>query len=314
MYTNETNLPLSLSMFMVHSDYDHINEPNYISATSLLNSIKSIVLSSRVESSSSDVSGLQASAVGTASHDRLEKAFTNGNHIINMQKLGYPQKLIDKVVINPDKVEEGQFPIYLEKRSIKPLNGFRIGGKFDLVMEGAVRDLKTTKVFTWMKQDFDNYVLQGSIYRWLNPDIITENHMHIDFIFTDWKAHEVQSKEGYPPQSALEKRFNLMSMAETEQWIASKVSNIEKYMQAEEVDIPRCTDKELWKAPNRYAYYKKPDAKRATKVFDTSAEASLRLSQDGNVGRVETRHSEAKKCNYCNANTVCKQLKEMLLK
>jgi len=308
--SNNSNMSLPLSIFMVHSDYDLIKGDDYISATSLLKPIKSTILGGRIKGSAMDTLDLVASAVGTASHDRLEKAFLNGNHVTNMKKLGYPEEVIKNVLINPKEVEPGDFPIYLEKRSVKTLNGWRIGGKFDFVMEGIVRDLKTTKVFKWMKGDFEDYILQGSIYRWLNPDIITEDYMYIDFIFTDWKAFEYESKEGYPRYPAISKAMDLLSIEETEAWLSGRLALLESYADAEQGDIPNCTQHELWMDSPRYAYYKNPDGKRATKVFKDFREANDRLLKDGSVGKVETRLGKPKRCDYCSAKPICSQCQE----
>ena len=55
------------------------------------------------------------------------------------------------------------------------------------VAEGKVQDFKSTSVYTYLNQtNKDKYILQGSIYRWLNEDTITRDTMDIHFIFTDW--------------------------------------------------------------------------------------------------------------------------------
>ena len=312
MITNNTNLGLPLQLFMVHSDYDHINEPKYISATSLLSPVRATVLKSRIKSVDLDLLDLQAAAIGTASHDRLEKAFSNGNYILNMKKLGYPQNVIDSIVINPVEVKDGQTPIYLEKRSIMPLNGFKIGGKFDFVGEGIVRDLKTTKIFKWLKGDFDDYIKQGSIYRWLNQDIITEDYMYIDFMFTDWKAFEAQANPKYPQASAISKKLPLMSIEDTKQFIIGKTNQINQQMALPDAELIRCADSELWMDAPKFAYYKNPTAKRSTKNYDNSAEAHARLMNDGGVGRVEERKSEPKRCNWC-VKDHCSQAQQYIL-
>jgi len=312
--SNNSNMSLPLSIFMVHNDYDLIKGADYISATSLLKPIKSTILGGRIKGSAMDTLDMVASAVGTASHDRLEKAFLNGNHVTNMKKLGYPEEVIKNVLINPKGVEPGDFPIYLERRSIKPLNGWRIGGKFDFVAEGIVRDLKTTKVFKWMKGDFEEYILQGSIYRWLNQDIITEDYMYIDFIFTDWKAYEYESKEGYPKYPAISKAMDLMTVEETEAWLSTRLSLLETYADAEQGDIPNCTQYELWQSDPVYKYFKNPKGKRATKNFKDFAEANQRLLNDGAVGIVKTVLGEPKRCGYCSANPICEQYASMVKK
>lgn len=313
MVSNDSKMSLPLQLFMIHSDYDQIPGDNYISATALLKPIKSTILSRRVEGSSMDLLDLVAAAVGTASHDRLEKSFLKNNYIKNMHKLGIPQNVINRVRINPEKVDENDIPIYLEKRTVKKLGKWKIGGKFDFVAEGTVRDLKTTKVFSWMKGDFNDYIMQGSIYRWLNPDIITEDIMYIDFIFTDWKAHEQETKAGYPQYAAQSKPFNMMSYDATEVWLRKQLTKLEYYWDKEQSELPKCNRSELWQNPEKYAYYKNPLGKRATKVFESLADANIRLNKDGNVGKIDTRRSTPKRCNYCSAKPICHQAQDFIL-
>ena len=46
---------------------------------------------------------------GTAYHDSIEGSWLNQNYVKSMQKLGYPQKVIDKIVVNPEgEVEPDQ--------------------------------------------------------------------------------------------------------------------------------------------------------------------------------------------------------------
>ena len=308
MITNKTNLSLPLQMFLIHDDYDLVKRKKYISATGLLKPIKATVLAMQSTiAHDNDVLDFLASRVGTASHDRLEKAFLNGNHVTNMRKLGYTEDVINHIKINPAEVNESDIPIYLEKRTIKQLHKWFIGGKFDVVMEHTVRDLKTTKVFTWIKNNFEDYQIQGSIYRWLNQDLIKNDTMFIDFIFTDWKAYEAEAKDTYPQYPALSKALPLMSVEETEAWINNKLHAIESLIDADQSLLPDCTDKELWQDPTKYAYFKNPTGKRATKVFDTADLANIKLMSDGSVGKIEVRPGKPKRCNYCSVKESCHQ-------
>jgi len=311
--TNNFNLALPLQLFMVHSDYDHIDKENYISATGLIKPIKAIVLNLQGNvTGSNDVLDSLASSVGTASHDRLEKAFLNGNHIINMRKLGYDEDTISRIKINPTEVQETDIPIYLEKRTIKKLGKYLIGGKFDICLEGTVRDLKTTKVFSYTKHDFSAYKLQMSIYKWLNPDIIKKPYGYIDFIFTDWKAFETE-KKGYPQTPALSERITLFTSEEVETWLSNKLNQIESLRNATQDMLPKCTHEELWQEANKWAFYAKPDSKRATKVSEDEAEINQLFISKGSKGRVEHRQGKIKRCNYCVGPDNCKQAQEYVV-
>lgn len=132
------------------------------------------------------------SRIGSAIHDAIERAWTT-NHVEALSLLGYPNKVIERIRINPDPkhVTEDIIPVYLEQRANKQVGKYIISGKFDFVGDGRVEDFKSTSTFTAINNTNDEkYILQGSIYRWLNPQLITKDEMAIQFIFTDLTSRE----------------------------------------------------------------------------------------------------------------------------
>ena len=75
-YTNQSNLPISIAVFLAFRDYDSDPRPNSISVTTLLKSVRQIVLTSRLppEGKPTDIMGLVPSALGSAVHSRIEHA------------------------------------------------------------------------------------------------------------------------------------------------------------------------------------------------------------------------------------------------
>jgi len=167
-----------------------------------------------------------------------------------------------------------------------------------------------------MNDKTEKYRLQGSIYRWLNPDIITSDRMKINFTFTDWSKLRsmIEKHKGYPPHKMMSIALTLKSPQETELWVRSKLREIKAYIHKDEPDIPHCTQEELWQEATTYKYYKNPSSKaRATKNFDNFAEAQKRLIQDGSVGVVDIVRGKAKACLYCTAAPICSQAKQLVL-
>lgn len=333
-FTNNNKIGLSTAVFLVHDDYDYDPRPNAVSATGLLKSVRQAVLSQRAESKirEMDISQLVASSLGTAVHDAVEKAWSNGNHVHALRKLGYPQKVIDRILINPGYIEvKGKLvkdpaakplppkaiPVYMEIRSEKEVDGIIITGKFDFVGDGELEDHKTTGVFTYMKKSNDEkYRLQGSIYRWLNPEIITSDRMLINYTFTDWSKLRsiVEKNQGYPPFKMMSVPFTLMPMEEVEAWIQNKVTQLKTHLRKDESALPPCTPEELWQDPTVYKYYKNPKEKaRSTKNFDNFAEAQMRLVKDGSVGTIDIVQGKAKACLYCAAAPICSQAKQLVM-
>lgn len=351
--TNNTGIPLSMAVWLANDDYDHIDEPNYISATNLIRSPRQIVLSSRATPQNTDtldIVNLMSSKLGTAIHHSIETTWTNF-YREGLQKLGYPEKVIERIRINPvsDQAEhpnnaiikdarlllekqgysqeaidnilppiipvyaaqDNIIPVYMELRSFREIEGMNIGGKFDFVADGKLEDFKTTGVYTYMSGSNDwKYRLQGSIYRWLNPEIITNDHMSIQFLFTDWSGRDatIKKDKGYPPTKIFQHKIQLMSVSETELWVRNKIRLIKSLQNTPEDKLPLCEAHDLWQDAPTYKYYKNPAKKtRSTANFNTPAEAMIRLIEDGNVGVIEEVPGATKACLYCDAFQQCTQ-------
>jgi hypothetical protein len=315
-YTNLTNFPLSVAAWLVTDNYDYNADPNYLSATTLIRPLKSIILMRRVQmQQDTDISDLIASKLGTAVHDGIETSWTT-NYKRALEKLGYPKKVQEAVLINPDgPIPDGAVPIYIERRSAKKVGNFTIGGKFDFVMEGKLEDFKTTSTYSWITQsNKDSYILQGSIYRWLNQDIIASDRMSINYIFTDWTATKALQDKSYPQNRIIQQDYPLLSIAETERYIKNRLSAIEQYADADQKKIPDCTQKELWQKDPVFKYFKNPaKMQRSTKNYTTRADAEMRKSQEG-VGVVIEVPGEVKRCIYCSARPLCTQAEDLELK
>lgn len=312
--TNKNNIPLNLAVWLAHDTYDY--DAKTISATALLKPVRQIILAARARKAGlvdNDVSDFIASSLGTAIHDSIERAWLEGAHR-SLERLGYEPDYIKRFVINPpvsQKLPDEAIPVYMEQRLYKEFMGYKISGKFDLIMFSQLHDYKSTSVYSFMLGSKDNdYRTQGGIYRWLGPELITDPTMVIDFIFTDWSAARAKAEaaKGYPQQRVMAYELPLPSIEETENFVKNKLNQIEQYQDADESDIPWCTDEELWASAAVWKYYKNPqNTARATKNYDNPAEAYAHRAKDNNVGIVVEVPGQVKACNYCAAFPVCKQ-------
>lgn len=303
---NQYNVSVPLQVWGVDSTYSGSNEDRTISATSLLKSVKQIILSRRVtDESGFDIIDNFDAAIGTAIHAGIERAWVE-RYKENLKKLGYSDKTIDRFKINPDKVEEGDIPVYLEKRVEKEILGWTVTGQFDMVFNGQLIDFKTTGTYTYETKCKDNdYILQGSIYRWLSP-LITEDTIAINFIFKNWTESKVMDPK-YPKAKVLEYSLPLKSQMEVTTFILDKLQRLNKYYDAEEKDLPNCTDEELALKPSVFAYYSNSTATgRATKLFDNSTAAYSYLREKGK-GVVKERKGSPVTCKYCKGCQLCSQ-------
>lgn len=312
LYSNVGDVPLALAVFLASDYYDHNDDPNTISATTLLKPLRQIILPSRMPAGEGlpDLASMMNNRMGAAIHDGIEKAWTT-NHVRAMQALGYPARVINQIRINPkpEELTPDIIPIYLEQRLKRQLGRWTITGKFDFIGEGKVQDFKSTSVWTYKNQvNTGKYSQQGSIYRWLDSKLITQDSMDIHFIFTDWKAGMQKSDPQYPPKRFHRQTIPLLSEQETQQFIQRKLDLIEQHWGAAEKDLPECDDEELWRSEPVFKYYKNPDKTvRSTKNFPTMLEARMRFIEDGSVGLVKEVPGSVTACKYCPAFGVCTQ-------
>jgi Schitoviridae exonuclease len=310
-YLNQTGVPLSVAVYLAVDHYEYI--PNTISATALIKPVKQHILAKRVpkEMGGTDVLSFLKSRIGSAIHDGIEKAWTGEHYKKAMTALGYPNNVIERITVNPEHDPgPAEIPVYMEQRLFREFMGTTISGKFDFIAEGRLEDFKSTSTFTWVNNTkTEDYQLQGSIYRWLDRGKwITEDHMAIQFFFTDWKPGFAKADPKYPQRATEHQLIPLLSLNDTEDYIAGKLNQIEQLKGGAEADMPPCNDKELWRKEAVYKYYKDPNKrKRSTKNFDNVKEAHDRLVKDGSTGVVVEIPGAVVACKYCSAFPICAQ-------
>ena len=206
--------------------------------------------------------------------------------------------------------------MYLEQRGYLPIGDIVLTGQLDFSIDGAYRDVKSTSTFSYTSGSKDeDYILQGSMYRLIMPDMIWKDKMRIEFIFTDWQKFRAKQDPNYPQSRVAHKEFPLMSLEETRQWIMDKLDDIKKNARHAKAQdrLVRCTDKELWKSDDTFKYYANPETAkiggRASKVFTKLADAEAMRTAKGK-GVVVTVKGEVKACPYCPAFSACEQRKE----
>lgn len=324
-YVNQTNISLPIAVWLATDSYDgNSTDPYNISATSIMKSVRQIVLARQQKATGGievrELSTLVASRMGTAYHDSIEHSWVD-NYEQAMKSLGYPPGLIKHVLINPKPSElyEDCCPIYLEQRAEKKIGKWTVTGKYDMVTDGMVNDIKSTGTYTYEKNTNEaKYRLQGSIYRWLNPTIITGDHIAIQYIFTDWQALRAKTK-GYPSQRCLEVMYPLHTLTMTDNYIKAKLVAIDKAEAQiatytgdnldEYIDsiLPECSDEDLWRKPPAWKYYSSGKVTaRSTKNFTDAVSANNHMAEKGK-GIVVESGGEVVACKYCDVCNKCGQ-------
>ena len=318
--TNRYNVPLLVAVWLLNDNYDHDSRPKTISASALIKPLKKYILGKRVnrDTQSLDVADLMSSALGSAIHDSLEAVWLDDEKRTKaLTQLGVPEDIQADIMINPTAEELAAkpdgIPVYFEQRAERQFMGWNITGKFDQVADGRVQDTKSTGVFSYMKGTKDeDYRAQLSIYKWLNPDKVTDQIGQINFVFTDWQAFRANQDPNYPEKRFQSKQFTLLDDQQVEALISRRLQDLVQYWDAPEEDIPECTAEDLWQDPPVYKYYSDPtkvtSGGRATKNFSCPVEANKMLMEKGK-GVVITVESAPKACGYCDAFEICNQRK-----
>lgn len=318
--TNHHQIDLPLAVWLLQDGYNSGAKDappgELISVTTLMKPTRQLILQRKVDRDKEefDLSDMIASRMGHGLHDSIERAWTQGDWQSAMRKLHYPQSVIDRIRINPDpkKLKDDDIPIYLEVRGYKEFQGLVITGQLDFLIGQAYRDFKTTSTYAWTSGSKDeDYILQGSMYRWVLPELIKDDVMRIQFIFTDWVKYRTADPK-YPQIRTPHKEFALLSLKETEDWVNGKLDHIRQNAGKSQDKMVMCTDKELWRSQDSYKYYSNPETAktggRCTKRFDSPTDAQLHLQAKGK-GVVVKDPGEVKACEYCAAFSVCEQRK-----
>lgn len=316
-YTNTSNISLALAVFLATDDYDH--EPNTISATSLMKSTRQHILSKRIpaEENFIDISTLVPSKLGSAIHGGIENAWLNPDVSKIIEALGYPKAVHENIKVNPspEEITDKTIAIYMEIRSYLDVLGVKVSGKFDFVGDGQVQDFKNTSVWRYIYQTSkQDYINQLSIYKLLNPDIITKDTGLIHYIFSDWSKMASLQTKNYPPSRVFTQKITLMTNEQTLAYVKNKISLILRHQNTPEHELPLCTDEELWRKDPLWKYYKNPQKTdgRSTKNFDNLRDATIKLVEDGSVGIVKHVPGQVVACLYCSAFSRCTQAKSLI--
>ena len=232
--------------------------------------------------------------MGSSIHAGIEEALEPSNIKKVAELLGY----------NPDKVLDN---LVVEKRTKKEINGYVISGKFDMVYKGTVCDVKSTSTWKYILGDGDDYVKQMSIYKWLNPELITSNSGWIFYIFTDWSKAEARRKSDYPQERIQSKEYVLDNSIED--YINKKTLALRALESVEDDKLPDCTPEERWEKKAVWKYYKGASRDRSTKNYDNPKDAYDAVAKSG--GAVVEVKGESTGCKYCSVQNLCKQYADL---
>jgi hypothetical protein len=305
-YTNNRDLPLMMAVWLANDRYER--NPTYISGSQLSLSNRQLVLGLRVADLNIDLSSLVAARLGHAINDSIDAAWKLPDLANRMKAAGFNS--LFEYEINPVLPAPGKVAVYIQQRFNEEVAGRILTGAPDMIMNGRLTDYKSTTVFAYQKKTIEDYLWQLTAYRYLARNLISDNIATIQFILKDWSEMRATHDLNYPqtPCPTL-----LIPVGSPEQCLARLTARIEELnalMSLDQSDLPLCSDEELWLDPAKFAYYKNPAAdpsSRASRVFDTYAEATSHMGAQKNGGKIIVRKGEPKACSYCRAASICEQ-------
>jgi hypothetical protein len=281
--TNKLNLPEG---FVKAVSTEKHNSPGCLSATTLIQGIKQIILTDQYwDLLEDDVSDRVWAIFGSAVHSRLE---SEGENSFTEQDMSYK------------------------------VGGITVTGRIDNydMMHGIVDDYKTASVEKVKFGNFYDWYLQGMIYAWLlKKNNFPVNRCRFIALLKDHKKMEVMRDSQYPKNPVYIYEFPITApeLFKIGIYIKNKVEEYKRCVLLKDDEIPACTAEERWERPAKYAVMK-TGQKRAVRLFDKKEEAEALLIEKGENHFLEYRRGESIKCQfYCLCKRFCNFYQEIVI-
>lgn len=279
--TNKLNLPESFVKFV--SDGNHEYTEHRYSVTELLLSPREIILNRlHAQEIEYDVSDSIPALFGTAVHQVLEN---------------YAPVL--ESGIEAESSIEAEFGDDV------------VAGRIDLlnIPDLSIEDYKTCSVSKVMKNDFEDWRLQGLAYALLvfKKRGIILRHLKFYALMKDWSKIKSATSSNYPASAIYVWKYDIQDSDYDfiEKYIVNKLKILNSGT------LPECTDEEKWYTGTKYAVYKNASDKKATYVADTEEDAHNYIHNKLGAAEIEVRKGEYLKCKYyCNCCKFCKKGEE----
>lgn len=278
------NLPAPV-LAAIQND-EHVSQGSHIGAASLASPPKQLALRKR-----------HADAITEEAVDRVWSLFGQAVHVV----LERAAKTADA---NP-------FQTFTEERWEIEVLGWRVAARCDhltLDGDGTLTDYKVSSVWSVKDGAKSDWVAQLNVTDQIRADATgapRAGRLQAVVFCRDWRKNErLQYGDDYPEQQVVTVRIPVWSPEKTRAYIAERVA----LHQAAQVhgELPACTAEERWERPTTWAV-KKPQNKKATRVYATRAEAQQHVASQPDL-IVEERPGVSPRCaQYCTALPFCAQ-------
>jgi hypothetical protein len=273
--TNKLNLPAG---FVKAVSAEKHNAPGSLSATTLIQGVKQIILTDRHwDSLEDDVSDRIWAIFGSAVHSLME---SEGENDFTEQQMNYQ------------------------------VGNITVTGTIDNydLAKGVICDYKTASVVKVKFGDFSDWYTQGMIYAWL----LTKNNFPVNkcrfiALLKDHSKTDAMRDSQYPNDPVYVYEFPVTAHAlfKISMFIKSKINEYRRCIALGDDAIPPCTPEERWDKPPKFAVMKQ-GVKRAVRLFDTREEAGHLAETKGEGHYVVSRKGESIRCrSYCLCRRFC---------
>jgi hypothetical protein len=273
--TNKLNLPAG---FVKAATAEKHNTPGTLSATTLIQGLKQIILMDRHwEELEDDGSDRIWAIFGSAVHSLL--------------------------------ASEGKYE-FTEQQMAYKIGGITVTGTIDNydMQNGVICDYKSAPVNKIQFKNFIDWYLQGMIYAWL----LVKNNFPVKkcrfiALLKDHSKTEALRDSQYPaaPVYIYEFPVTQKELFKIGIFIKNKVEEYQRCISLKDNDIPPCSSEERWEKQPKFAVMKNGN-KRAVKLFDRKEDADLLAGVKGEKHYVEFRRGESVRCrSYCLCKKFC---------
>lgn len=278
---NSMNLPQA---FCNAVNLERHNEKGCFSATTLLKGTTSTILTDRhFDEIEVDVADCVWQIWGTAVHKIFEDSGIDG-------------------------LKEERFEV--------PVSHSKVTGRVDLFDErnGILYDWKTASTFKITFNDFSDWKKQGLIYAWLmKQNGIEVKKCRFIALLKDHSKSKAKTDSSYPQLPVYNYEFEVTEeeLAEIENFIKTRIAELEKAELIPDEELPPCSEEERWHQKGKVAVMKE-GRKTAIKLFDTKEEAEQNMKTLGGTYLEERKGCDRRCSEYCNCNTFCPYYKKTM--
>lgn len=289
-YTNKQNIPKELAAAIAVDHYHDPNDkPSDYSVTNLISPVQQTELIRRNKTCSgfpqSDVLDNFNSWMGSVLHNAIEDAWKEGMGSI------------------------------VEERFYTEIYDQILSGKVDCldIESNTIQDWKTCKLYKVQSGDYTQWEQQANLYAMLaRLNGYTIDKLTIVAMCLDWKKTESKYKKDYPQSPIVTIPLDVWSQEACMTFAKERITlrRLAKDMTSIQISkqIP-CSLEDQWSKPNKYAMTK-PGNKKATKLFNTEAEAHIYMQEKPQYKEytLALRQSAKTRCeDYCDAKNYCHQ-------